>query len=136
MPAFDENASEAASKNVGRCEQPGINHGAAVSRPASKQAVTDVDAAKSNTATAMSANAAFGGVTEVVRRMLMERSIDGTVVTADADLREIGLTSLDMVDLVLSVECAFDLQIPEAQITPANFRSISAIDALVSTLRA
>ena len=84
----------------------------------------------------MSANAVSGGgVTEVVRRMLMERSIDGTV-TADADLREIGLTSLDMVDLVLSVECAFDLQIPEAQITPANFRSISAIDALVSTLRA
>jgi acyl carrier protein len=95
-----------------------------------------VDAAKSNTATAMSASAASGGgVTEVVRRMLMERSIEGTV-TADADLREIGLTSLDMVDLVLSVECAFDLQIPEAQITPANFRSISAIDALVSTLRA
>ena len=95
-----------------------------------------MDAAKSNTATAMSVNAASGsGVTEVVRRMLMERSIDGTV-TADADLREIGLTSLDMVDLVLSVECAFDLQIPEAQITPANFRSISAIDALVSTLRA
>lgn len=95
-----------------------------------------MDAAKSNTATAKSVNAASGsGVTEVVRRMLMERSIDGTV-TADADLREIGLTSLDMVDLVLSVECAFDLQIPEAQITPANFRSISAIDALVSTLRA
>lgn len=108
-----------------------------LSRPASKQAVTDVDAAKSNTATVMSVNAASGGgVTEVVRRMLIERSIDGTVVTADADLREIGLTSLDMVDLVLSVECAFDLQIPEAQITPANFRSISAIDALVSTLRA
>jgi acyl carrier protein len=82
----------------------------------------------------MTVDTATGGVTEVVRRMLRERSIDGTV-TADADLRDIGLTSLDMVDLVLSVECAFDLQIPEAQITPANFRSISAIDALVSTLR-
>ncbi len=136
MPAFDENASEATAKNVGRCEHLGINHGAAVSGPASKQAVTDVDAARSNTATAMSASATSGGgVTEVVRRMLMERSIDGPVA-ADADLREIGLTSLDMVDLVLSVECAFDLQIPEAQITPTNFRSISAIDALVSILRA
>jgi acyl carrier protein len=82
----------------------------------------------------MTVDTATGGVTEVVRRMLRERSIDGTV-SADADLREIGLTSLDMVDLVLSVECALDLQIPEAQITPANFRSISAIDALVSTLR-
>jgi hypothetical protein len=33
------------------------------------------------------------------------------------------------------VECEFDLQIPEAQITPANFRLISAIDALVNALR-
>jgi acyl carrier protein len=74
------------------------------------------------------------GVAAVVRRMLMERSLDEDV-TADADLREIGLTSLDMVDLVLSVECAFDLQIPEAAITPANFRSIATIDALLAALR-
>jgi acyl carrier protein len=102
--------------------------------------VADVNAAKTNTARINSTEAmtmgtaAARGVADVVRRMLLERSIDGTV-TADADLREIGLTSLDMVDLVLSVECAFDLQIPEAQITPANFRSIAAIDALVNTLR-
>jgi acyl carrier protein len=74
-----------------------------------------------------------GGVAEIVRRMLAERSIDATV-TADAELREIGLTSMDMVDLVLSVESEFDLQIPEAQITPANFRSIEAIEALVTAL--
>ena len=66
--------------------------------------------------------------------MLAERSIDRTA-TADADLREIGLTSLDMVALVLTVESELDLQIPEAQITPANFRSIAAIDALVAALR-
>jgi acyl carrier protein len=90
---------------------------------------------KSNAAKSLNMSvASTGGVTEVVRRMLVERSIDGTV-TADADLREIGLTSLDMVDLVLSVESEFDLQIPEAQITPANFRSIAAIDALVNALR-
>jgi acyl carrier protein len=78
--------------------------------------------------------ASNGGVTELVRRMLSERSITGEF-TEDADLREVGLTSLDMVDLVLSVESTFDLQIPEAQITPANFRSIAAIDALLNTLR-
>jgi acyl carrier protein len=98
-----------------------------------KKAVANVSAAKSNAAKSMNVIMS-GGVTEVVRRMLIERSIDGTV-TAEADLREIGLTSLDMVDLVLSVECEFDLQIPEAQITPTNFRSISAIDALVTALR-
>ena len=100
-----------------------------------KTMVANVSAAKSNAAKSMNMIVpSSGGVTAVVRRMLIERSIDGTV-TAEADLREIGLTSLDMVDLVLSVECEFDLQIPEAQITPANFRSISAIDALVTALR-
>ncbi|HEY4403658.1 MAG TPA: phosphopantetheine-binding protein [Xanthobacteraceae bacterium] len=135
MPAFDENGSEPVSKKLTGGTS---NHGLtmALGRKLSwrKKAVANVSAA-SNAAKAMNSNlASAGGVTEVVRRMLIERSIDGTV-TADADLREIGLTSLDMVDLVLSVECEFDLQIPEAQITPANFRSISAIDALVSALR-
>jgi len=86
-------------------------------------------------ATTMSMRVALtGGVTDVVRRMLIERSIEGEL-TEDADLRDVGLTSLDMVDLVLSVECEFDVRIPEAQITPANFRSIAAIDALLHTLR-
>jgi acyl carrier protein len=66
--------------------------------------------------------------------MLAARSIDRRV-TADTDLRDIGLTSLDMVDLVLSLERELSLEIPEAHITPANFRSISAIDALLATLR-
>src|SRR5580692_792402 len=124
-------------KSGKRPGEPRVNHGSRA--PCKKTAVSNVSAAitnavRTNSADTMTVGAATGGVTEVVRRMLLERSIVGTV-TADADLREIGLTSLDMVDLVLSVECAFDLQIPEAQITPANFRSISAIDALVSTLR-
>ena len=54
---------------------------------------------------------ANGGVARVVRRMLTERSIAHSVA-ADADLREAGLTSLNMVELVLSVEFEFDLQIP------------------------
>jgi acyl carrier protein len=73
-------------------------------------------------------------VFHVVRRILMQRSIDRPIA-ADDDLREIGLTSLDMVDLVLSVESEFDVSVPEASITPANFRSITTIDALVKSLR-
>jgi acyl carrier protein len=73
-------------------------------------------------------------VAAVVRRILEERSIQATVLP-ESDLRDVGLTSLDMVALVLSVEAEFDLTIPEAQITPANFRSISAINALVASLR-
>jgi acyl carrier protein len=73
-------------------------------------------------------------VSQVVRRLLAQQSID-RLVSAHDDLREIGLTSLDMVDLVLSVESEFNVRIPEAAITPANFRSIAAIDALISSLR-
>jgi acyl carrier protein len=72
-------------------------------------------------------------VTTVVRKILVQRSIDGPVAATD-DLREVGLTSLDMVELVLSVESEFAVKIPEGAITPANFRSISAIDALVNSL--
>jgi acyl carrier protein len=73
-------------------------------------------------------------VAEVVRRILEERSIQATILP-ESDLRDLGLTSLDMVALVLSVEAEFDLTIPEAQITPANFRTVSTINALVGSLR-
>ena len=69
----------------------------------------------------------------VVRRILAQRSIE-CPLAADDDLRDIGLTSLDMVELVLTVESELGVSIPEAAITPANFRSISAIDALVKSL--
>jgi len=39
-----------------------------------------------------------------------------------------------MVTLMLSVEAEFDLEIPETDITPANFRSISTITSLVTAL--
>src|SRR5580658_4940682 len=70
----------------------------------------------------------------VVRRLLAERSITRTF-TAQEDLRDVGLTSLDMVNLVLVVEFELAIGIPEAEITPANFRSVATIDALVEGLR-
>ena len=69
----------------------------------------------------------------VVQRLLAERSID-RAVGADDDLRLAGLSSLDMVSLVLSVEEEFGLMVPEASIMPANFRSIAAISRLVESL--
>jgi acyl carrier protein len=72
-------------------------------------------------------------VVEVVQRLLAERSISRPVCSDD-NLREVGLTSLDMVNLMLSVEAEFDLEIPEIDITPANFRSISTISSLVTAL--
>ena len=73
-------------------------------------------------------------VTGVVRRILDARAIAQQVMPHD-DLREAGLTSLDMVSLVLSVESEFAIQIPEREITPTNFRSIVTIESLIARLR-
>lgn len=72
-------------------------------------------------------------VAGIVLEILERRAVTQQVL-ADDDLQNIGLTSLDMVNLMLSVEAEFGLTIPETDMTPRNFRSISAIDALVTTL--
>ena len=72
-------------------------------------------------------------VSAVVHRMLSDRSIT-RMVASDDDLRQAGLSSLDMVNLVLTIEAEFDVRIPETDITPANFRSIALISKLVVSL--
>lgn len=72
-------------------------------------------------------------ISSLVQRLLAERSIDRRVLPDD-DLREAGLSSLGLVSLVLAVESEFDLVVPEASITPGNFRSVSTIDRLVARL--
>jgi acyl carrier protein len=73
-------------------------------------------------------------ITDAVRRILADRGIT-RAFGAQEDLREVGLTSLDMVNLVLAVEAALAVSIPEAEITPANFRSVATIEALVSSVQ-
>ena len=72
-------------------------------------------------------------VARIVRDVLERRS-PGRSIRTDEDLRDAGLNSLDMVNLMLAVEAEFDLKIPDADMTLRNFRSIDAIDALVSSL--
>jgi acyl carrier protein len=72
-------------------------------------------------------------VAALVCGLLAKRSVNRPVGT-DEDLSEAGLTSLDMVNLMLAVEAEFDLKIPDRDMTPANFRSIARIEALVGAL--
>ena len=72
-------------------------------------------------------------VSALVNRLLAERSLRFPAFPED-DLRSLGLSSLDMVNLVLSVESEFDVSIPDADITPARFRSITTIASLVAVL--
>jgi acyl carrier protein len=72
-------------------------------------------------------------IAQIVAAMLARRNVT-SAVGAGADLRKAGLTSLDMVNLMLAVEDRFDLELPEAEMTPDNFRSIATIEALVRRL--
>jgi acyl carrier protein len=74
-------------------------------------------------------------VAALVRKALDKESIDKPVVTDD-DLRASGLSSLGLVNLMLSVETEFDLTFTERDMTPANFRSIARIVELVRALSA
>jgi len=70
------------------------------------------------------------------RLLALVRSIlDQNAIVADLDpqtlLVDVGLTSMDMVNLMLAVEAEFDFTIPQAEITPENFQSVDTLSRLV-----
>ena len=69
----------------------------------------------------------------LIRAMLAKRGID-RAVGRDDDLSEVGLSSLDTVNLMLAVEAEFDVKIPDRDMTPAHFRSVARIEALLGAL--
>ena len=56
-------------------------------------------------------------------------------IDPETDLPAAGLTSMAMVRLMLAVEAAFDIAIPDADLNPENFRSVRALETLVARLR-
>ena len=71
----------------------------------------------------------------LVEDILSRRGVSGPIVP-DAELARFGMTSIDMVEVMLGVEAEFDVTIPPAEITLENFRSVAAMVSLVSRLRA
>jgi len=74
-----------------------------------------------------------GRLVRLVEQILAGNSIIRSV-SPDDGLTAIGLSSIDMVNLMLAVEAEFDIMIPQSDITPENFRSIAAIEVLVTKL--
>jgi acyl carrier protein len=66
----------------------------------------------------------------LVASILAQNGIDAAI-KPDSRLGDIGMTSMDMVGLMLSVEAEFDMAIPQAEITAENFQSVAAIERLV-----
>jgi acyl carrier protein len=75
-------------------------------------------------------------ITEIVGAMLAKRAGAPFPVSVapDESLSDAGLTSLDMVNLMLAIEDEFGIEIPQRRMTPANFRTVAAIEQLVSNL--
>jgi acyl carrier protein len=71
-----------------------------------------------------------GRVVALVKAILEQNSI-AVEVLPDSRLVDIGLTSMDMVNLMFGVEAEFDLTIPQSEITPENFQSIEALERMI-----
>ncbi len=83
-------------------------------------------------------NVSNAGLTDrlikVVRQVIDQPSIVLDPFPVEQQLSELGLSSLKMVNLMLSVEMEFDIMIPQPDITPENFHSVASIAALVARL--
>ncbi len=69
-------------------------------------------------------------VINLVKAILEQNSIKADV-QPEAKLVDIGLTSMDMVNLMLGVEAEFDFTIPQSEITPENFQSVKTLERMV-----
>src|SRR5262249_2921573 len=74
------------------------------------------------------------GITAAGRRLPTARSIT-PAFTAPEGLREVALTSRDIVNLVLAGEGVIGVSSPKAEIAPATFRWVATVEARVGGLR-
>jgi acyl carrier protein len=70
-------------------------------------------------------------VTTLVKSILAQNAVVADVAP-DAKLVDVGLTSMDMVNLMLGIEAEFDFMIPQDLITPENFQSVETLERLVA----
>ena len=71
-----------------------------------------------------------GRILALVETILKQNSI-AVQVDPESRLVDVGLTSMDMVNLMLGVEAEFDFTIPQPEITPENFQSVKSLEAMV-----
>jgi acyl carrier protein len=70
-------------------------------------------------------------VMALVKAILEQNAITASV-DLDTRLVDVGLTSMDMVNLMLGVEAEFDFTIQQAEITPENFQSVKTLELMVA----
>jgi acyl carrier protein len=70
-------------------------------------------------------------VMALVKAILEQNAITATT-DPDTRLVDVGLTSMDMVNLMLGVEAEFDFTIPQSEITPENFQSVKTLELMIA----
>ena len=70
-------------------------------------------------------------VLALVEAILKQNSI-AVQVDPESRLVDVGLTSMDMINLMLGVEAEFDFTIPQPEITPENFQSIKTLELMIA----
>ena len=72
-----------------------------------------------------------GRLLALVKSILKQNAIAADLEPATL-LVDVGLTSMDMVNLMLIIEAEFDFTIPQSDITPENFQSVASLNRLVA----
>ena len=72
-----------------------------------------------------------GRIVVLVQTILEQNSITADVHPGSR-LVDVGLTSMDMVNLMLGVEAEFDFTIPQSEITPENFKSVGTLQRMIA----
>jgi acyl carrier protein len=82
----------------------------------------------------MRANEVCDRLIALVKQVSGSAAVFPAPFPVDTQLSELGISSLKMVNLMLAVELEFDIAIPQSDITPENFQSVNAIQALVEKM--
>ena len=69
-----------------------------------------------------------------VIRQVLGQPAGSRPLPIDARLSDLGMSSIKMINFMLAVEVEFGIAIPQGDITPENFQSISSVETLVVRL--
>ena len=72
--------------------------------------------------------------TDIITFLVNNIVAPNTVITATTVLRDIGIDSFSIVEIILFIERKYGVVIPDDQLIPENFRTIQALSVIVNTL--
>ena len=64
-------------------------------------------------------------------KAILKQNAMAAEIDPESRLVDVGLTSMDMVNLMLGVEAEFDFTIPQSEITPENFQSVETLRRMI-----